>query len=80
MKIFLTNDNEIPFALSNEFNFPFMMKSDLEDYNLDECDKICSIVNSYSKYTKWSIFKKSDKKIILKTSDVLGNVMYLVIK
>ena len=77
MKIILTNKKDIPFALSNDFkNVPFL-KIDLEDSN--NHSEMLQIVNKYSLYREWKIVRESTNRVVMESTDRLGNIEYLII-
>ena len=80
MKVYLTNPNNVPFALSNEFKNPFMLKEELNNCEMDELDDMFFIINGYSIHSRWFLLKNTDKKVIFHSKDSFGNVHYLVIE
>ena len=77
MKVYLTDDNDNPLALSNQFNKVPIFKAELEDCQIGDMEKV---INKYSKYYKWTLNIESFYRVVFESSDYCGNKHYLVIK
>lgn len=77
MKVYLTDDNDTPFALSNQFNKVPIFKAELEDCNAEDME---NVINKYSKYHKWTMNIESFYRIVFTAVDYCNNQFYLVVK
>lgn len=78
-KVFLTNNNRVPFALSNEFNNTFDLEDDIFDCPCDDIAKLTRIVNSYSRFNvSWKVARDNEKYTRLNKKDRLGNEYFLI--
>lgn len=78
MRVYLTNNNNTAFALSNSFNEVPIFLAELDDS--EDVVTQESIINKYSKHRKWNLKLQTAKRVIFESVDALNNEFYLVIK